>query len=95
MFCIAVLFDAVGWIPLVNLLTEVLAGLIIGWWQKGYTQRTDPLFTFVIAKILDAAFLGFLPSNIGIVIYAYIKKKTAAAAQTPMGRYAAQKITNS
>ena len=92
MFCLAALFDAVGWIPVINIFTETLAGLIIGSWQRSYAPKTDPLMTFLIAKIIDVAFFGLLPSNIGIVIYAYIKKKATAAAQTPLGQYAANKM---
>jgi len=92
MFCLAALFDSIGWIPVLNLVTETLAGLIIGSWQTRYVPKTDPLTTFVIAKIIDVVSLGFLPSNIGIVIYAYIKKKATAAAQTPLGQYAANKM---
>ncbi len=96
MFCLAALFDAVGWIPILNLVTEPLAGLIFGWWQKGYAPKTDPILTFIIAKIIDAVSLGILPSNIGIVVYAYIEKKTAAkiaaAANTRLGSMALNKM---
>ncbi len=92
MLCLAALFDLVGLVPVLNLITETLAGLIFGWWQKGYNPKLDPLLTFIVAKIIDAISLGILPSNIGIVVYAYIKKKAAAAAQTPLGQYAAGKM---
>ena len=75
MLCVAALFDSVGWIPILNFFTETLAGLILGLWQKSYVPKTDPIITFLVAKIIDAISLGILPSNIGVVVYAYIKKK--------------------
>lgn len=78
MLCLAILFDLVGMIPILNLITETLAGLIFGWWQKGYAPKTDPALTFIVAKIIDVISLGILPSNIGLVIYAYLKKKASA-----------------
>lgn len=89
----AALFDLIGLIPVVNFITELLAGLIIGRWQKNYAPKLDPVLTFIVAKIIDVAFLGLLPSNIGVVIYAYIKKKALDTAQTPLGRYALNKIS--
>lgn len=75
MLCLAILFDLIGMIPIVNFITETLACLIFGMWQKSYAPKLDPILTIIIAKIIDTAFLGFLPSNIGIVVYAYLKKK--------------------
>lgn len=92
MLCLAALFDLIGLIPIINFFSETLAGLIFGFWQKKYVPQTDPLITFLIAKIIDTVSLGILPSNIGIVFYAYIKKKAAAAAQTRLGKYAAGKL---
>ncbi|MFH1385460.1 MAG: hypothetical protein ABIG65_00205 [Patescibacteria group bacterium] len=96
MLCLATLFDLIGMIPVINLFTETLAGLIFGWWQKGYAPKTDPVLTFIVAKIMDVVSLGILPSNIGIVVYAYIKKKTAAkiadAANTRLGSMAINKM---
>ena len=92
MLCLAALFDLIGVIPILNLATETLAGLIFGFWQKNYVPKLDPILTFIVAKIIDVVSLGILPSNIGIVVYAYIKKKAAAAAQTPLGQYAANKM---
>ncbi|MBU2264911.1 hypothetical protein KJ784_01850, partial [Patescibacteria group bacterium] len=51
MLCLAALFDLIGMIPVINLFTETLAGLIFGWWQKGYAPKTDPVLTFIVAKI--------------------------------------------
>lgn len=93
MFCLAALFDLVGMIPIVNFATETLAGLIIGRWQKSFAPKLDPVLTFIVAKIIDIAFLGLLPSNIGIIIYAYIKKKALDTAQTPLGRFALSKVS--
>lgn len=88
-FFLAAIFDAVCFFfPPV----EVVAGLIFGFWQKLYAPKTDPLITFIVAKIIDALSLGILPSNIGIVVYAYIKKKAAAKMSTPLGKMVAKKI---
>jgi len=57
-----------------------------------YNPKLDPVLTFIVAKIIDAISLGIMPSNIGIVIYAYIKKKAAAKLQTPIGQKLAGKI---
>jgi hypothetical protein len=99
MLCLAALFDLIGLIPVINLTTEALAGLILGWWQKSYAPKTDPLLTFIIAKIIDATFLGLLPSNIGVVIYAYLKKKgvdmkerLTPLANSRLGKFAIKKI---
>lgn len=75
MFCWAVLFDLIGLIPFVNFISELIAGFIFGFWQKRYIQKTNPLATFVIAKIVDTISTGILPSNIGIVVFAYSRKK--------------------
>lgn len=78
MLCLAIFFDLIGLIPLLNLLTEIIAGLIIGMWQRSYSPKTDPILSFVIAKIIDIACFGLFPSNIGVVIFAYAKKKAAS-----------------
>jgi hypothetical protein len=77
MVALAAFFDIVGMIPIVNFFTELLAGLIIGLWQKNYVPATDPLISFFLAKVIDIFSLGILPSNIAVVVYAYIKKKAA------------------
>ncbi len=96
MFCVAVLFDLIGLIPILNFFSEILAGLIIGLWQRFYNPKTDPIITFFVAKIIDAISLGFLPSNIGVVVYAFIKKKAAervfGALQTTAGLNMANKM---
>ena len=99
MLCVAALFDLIGLIPIINLLSEILAGLIICLWQKFYNPKIDPmifLLTFLVAKIIDAISLGILPSNIGVVIYAYTKKKAAVriynSLQTSIDLNAANKI---
>lgn len=61
-----------------NILTEIIASFIFGFWQTQYTPKSDPLLTIAVAKLADIVFLGFLPSNIGIVIFAHAKKKTAS-----------------
>jgi len=89
MFFLAAIFDIICFFfPIF----EIIAGLIFGFWQKLYVPKTDPLITFIVAKIIDALSLGILPSNIGIVVFAYIKKKTAAKLSTPLGKIAAKKI---
>lgn len=78
MLCLAIFFDLIGLIPIVNIFSEVLASLIFGLWMTFYAPKTNPLIALFITKLLDAIFLGFLPSNIAFVIYAYIKQKAAA-----------------
>jgi hypothetical protein len=78
MFFVAVLFDLVGLIPIVNFLTEILAGAVFWFWQKTYTPKEDPLLSLIVTKIIDLCSLGIFPSNIGMVIIAYTKKKAAA-----------------
>lgn len=68
-------FDLVGFVPILNFFTEPVAGLIFGLWQKTYAPNTNPLITFFVAKIIDAGTLGAAPSNIGIVVFAFIKKR--------------------
>jgi hypothetical protein len=77
MIALAAIFDLIGIIPIINLFSELLAGLTLGLWQKSYAPKTDPVTTFLVAKVIDIFSLGILPSNIGIVVYAYIKKKAA------------------
>jgi hypothetical protein len=78
MLCVAVFFDLIGLIPIINIITEVLASLILGLWQWIYAPKTNPAITLLVAKMIDAMSLGFLPSNIAIVLYAYLKQKAAA-----------------
>lgn len=96
MLCLAALFDLIGVIPFVNIVTEIFAGLIIGFWQKVYAPKTDPILSFIVAKIIDIASFGILPSNIGVVVYAYVKKKIAArvsaSLHTPAGLAAANRL---
>lgn len=99
-FCVAVLFDLIGLIPIVNIFSEIFAGLALGFWQKTYVPKTDPILTFVVAKIADAIFLGMLSSNIAIVIFAYVKKKLEEKketllklSQSRLGKYAANKFS--
>lgn len=77
-FFLALFFDIIGFIPVLNILTEIIATAIFGFWQTQYTPKSDPLLTIAVAKLADIIFLGFLPSNIGIVIFAHAKKKTAS-----------------
>jgi hypothetical protein len=104
MLCLAILFDAIGFLcsllagfapflAFLPLLSESLAGLIFGFWQTFYVPQTNPALTFIVAKIIDALSLGFLPSNIGIVVYAYIKKKSFSLSKTPLGQMAIEKLS--
>ena len=83
-FVAAALFDLIGLIPIVNFFSESFAGLAFGFWQKLYAPKTNPVITFLIAKIADAICLGLLPSNIAVVVYAYIKKRAASLAKNKM-----------
>jgi len=74
-FFAAILFDIIEFfIPLLL----PLFGLIMGFWQKMYVPKTDPLMSFFLSKIADVITLGILPSSVSIVIFAYIKKRAAA-----------------
>lgn len=76
MLFVAILFDAVGCIPIVNLATEAVAGLIIGFWQKSYVPQLNPMANFITAKLVDICCLGLFPSNMAIIIRSYLKKKS-------------------
>jgi hypothetical protein len=78
MFFVAALFDLVGLIPILNILTEILASGIIWFWQKTYAPKEDPLLSLITTKIIDFCSLGIFPSNIGMVVIAYTKKKASA-----------------
>lgn len=93
MLVIAALFDLVGLIPFINFFSELVAGFILGLWQKGYAPKTDPFLTFFMAKVADIFMIGLLPSNIAVVIYAYIKKKSQLATSRPgsIGKLAIKK----
>ena len=100
MLGVAIIFDLVGMIPVINFFSEALAGLTFGLWQKLYAPKTDPIITFIVAKIADAVFLGLLPSNIAIVIFAYAKKKIEEKkekllklSKTRLGKYAIDRLT--
>lgn len=92
MLALAAIFDLIGLVPFLNFFTEALAGLIFGLWQKFYNPKLDPILTFIVAKIIDAISLGILPSNIGIVVYAYIKKKAASQVFGASGLAVANKM---
>jgi len=81
MFCVAIVFDLIGLIPFINFFSEIIALLIFGLWQKSYAPKTQAFLTGVIAKIIDTVSLGILPSNIGIVIFAYFKKNPRVVAK--------------
>jgi len=76
--CAAIFFDLIGMIPILNFFSEAFAGLAFGFWQKLYAPKTNPVITFIVAKIADGICLGLLPSNIAIVVFAYIKKRAAS-----------------
>jgi len=78
MFFLALIFDLIGLIPIVNFISEAVAGLLFGLWQRAYSPKTDPILTFILAKIADVITAGILPSNIAVVIYAYLKKKASS-----------------
>jgi hypothetical protein len=85
MLCVAIIFDLVGFIPIVNIFADILACLILWIWKHTYNSKTNPLIDIVAAKIVDFLCLGFLPSSTFTVVYSYIKKKTAAKAKTKIG----------
>lgn len=78
MLIIAGFFDLIGLIPFLNILTDLLAAFIFWFWQKSYIPSFDPLLNIFANKVIDVCTLGIFPSNIGIVIVAYIKKRAAS-----------------
>lgn len=95
MFFVALLFDIVGLIPILNLFTEFLASLIIWFWQKHYEPKLDPLLSLLVNKIIDFFSLGLYPSNIGMVLVAYIKKKAQSKAESPIIKTVTGKLASS
>lgn len=85
MLVVAIIFDLISLIPIVNIFSEILAGLILWLWKQTYNPKTNPLIDIVAAKVIDFIFLDILPSNIFTVVYSYAKKKTAAKAGTAIG----------
>jgi hypothetical protein len=85
MLGVAIIFDLISLIPIVNIFSEILAGLILWLWKHSYDSKTNPLIDIVAAKIVDYICLDILPSNIFTVVYAYIKKKAASKAKTAVG----------
>ncbi|TSD01537.1 MAG: hypothetical protein Athens071425_385 [Parcubacteria group bacterium Athens0714_25] len=75
MLVLAIIFDGLGLVPFLNIVTEAVAGFIFGIWQRSYVPKTSPLMTFVIAKVIDFFFLGMVPSNCAIVVFAHMKRK--------------------
>ncbi|MCK9378776.1 MAG: hypothetical protein M0P97_01365 [Candidatus Moranbacteria bacterium] len=78
MLILAIIFDGLGLIPFLNIATEAMAGFIFGIWQRSYAPKTNPLVTFVVAKTIDVFFVGLVPSNCGIVVFSYIRRKAEA-----------------
>lgn len=58
-------------------------GLIMGYWQKIYAPNTDPVLGFFFSKIAALITMGLLPDNLSIVIFAFIKKRSAAKQKSP------------
>jgi hypothetical protein len=92
-FCVAAIFDLLGLVPLVNLFSETIASLFFGFWQKQYEPELDPFTNIIVAKIIDVLSLGILPSNMGIVVFAYFKKKSLQLSKTTAGQWAFKKLT--
>jgi len=61
-------------------------GLIMGYWQKIYAPKTDPVLSFFLSKIAAIVTLGLLPDNLSIVIFAFIKKRAASKEKSPAMR---------
>ncbi len=88
MLGVAILFDLVGLIPLLNFFTEALSGLVMGFWQKLYMNEAslaEIVLTFISAKSIKAASLGWLPTNIGVVVFAYARKKAMSKLKAVTG----------
>ncbi|KKR03564.1 MAG: hypothetical protein UT31_C0016G0008 [Parcubacteria group bacterium GW2011_GWF2_39_13b] len=93
MLCIAGFFDLIGLIPILNLFTDLLAALLFWMWQKNYVPSFDPMLNIFTNKVIDICTLGIFPSNIGIVLVAYIKKR-AASKETPAVAETPEPATN-
>lgn len=78
MLALAGFFDLIGLIPVLNFFTDFLAGLLLWFWQKSYVPSFDPMLNIFTNKIIDICTLGIFPSNIGIVLVAFIKKRAAS-----------------
>ena len=85
MLIVAIIFDLLGFIPFVNIVTDIIACFILWFWKHSYNSKTNPLIDIVAAKIVDFLFVGMLPSSTFTVIYSYIKKKTASVAGSKVG----------
>src|SRR4030042_2207366 len=85
MLCVAIIFNLVVFIPILNIFTDILACLILWLWKHSYNSKTNPLIDIVAAKIVDFLCLGFLPSSTFTVVYSYIKKKAASKANSAVG----------
>ena len=88
MLCVAILFDLVGWIPILNFFTEMLSGLVMGFWQKLYMEEAslaEIVLSFVTAKSVKAASLGAGPTNCGIVFFTYFRKKAMSKIKKATG----------
>lgn len=99
-FFAAAFLDLIGMVPIINFVSEPLAKLAFGLWQKAYAPKTNPFLTAIITLIADGLFLGFLPGNIATVIFAYIKKKVEEKkeallklSKTRLGKYALNKFS--
>lgn len=78
MFFLAIGFDILGFIPVINIVcvvTEPIAGFIFYYWQKNYAPNTNPIKSLIINKAVDLLTVGISPSNSIVVIRAYSKKK--------------------
>lgn len=75
MLFLAIIFDLIGFVPIINFISEPVAGIIFWIWQKQYAPKSNPLTTLIYAKLADLFSFGMLPSNTGVVIYAYVVKK--------------------
>lgn len=78
---IALCFDILERIPPITLLAPGF-GLIMGFWQKIYAPKTDPVLGFFLSKIAAIVTMGLLPDNLSIVIYAFTKKRAEAKSKT-------------
>lgn len=89
MLFVALLFDLIGIIPIINIFTEILASLIMWFWQKAYVPQLDAFLNIIVNKIIDLLSLGLLPSNIFIVVVAYIRKRVHAEPKSAFVRHVA------
>lgn len=53
MLCIAVFFDLIGLIPVINTVSDIFAGIIVGAWMLTRRSGRSAIFSLLIAFVLE------------------------------------------